>query len=55
MGKKSGEPQVGQTGRQTESKPIVPSGDTGRGLIKNGTTIATRLFFADDAVLPCET
>ena len=26
-------PQVGQMDRQTESKPIVPSGETGRGLI----------------------
>ena len=41
MGEKSEKPQVGQmvgqTDGWTESKPIVPSGETGRGLISRHT------------------
>ena len=32
-GKKFEKPQVGRTDGQTDSKPLVPSGETGRGLI----------------------
>ena len=36
MGKKSEKPKVGQEKKgQTESKPIVPSGETGKGQINH--------------------